>query len=161
MPTYGYVGGMPFTYVDPEGLEFSFMGLNPDQMRSRGIHSQLGAPITDHVNDRNWQQMGVVWLNFVGIAFPLEAAIPKTANVVCRSEMIADALKLLEEFLAKDGIIIKNTSGDLVLMKGNQKIRMDLKNPHGDAPHFHTEYKNNRGKWKDTEADHRHYFNGN
>lgn len=43
-------------------------------------------------------------------------------------------------------------------MKGNKKIRFDIKDPHGDLPHFHLETANPKGKWIDAGLAHRYYF---
>lgn len=46
----------------------------------------------------------------------------------------------------------------MVLLKGDKKIRFDIKDPHSDKPHFHLEKKNPNGKWIDAGPEHRYYF---
>jgi uncharacterized protein involved in high-affinity Fe2+ transport len=43
-------------------------------------------------------------------------------------------------------------------MRGDKKIRFDIKDPHGDKPHFHLEQQTPGGKWKDAGPEHRYYF---
>lgn len=56
-------------------------------------------------------------------------------------------------------------SGDLVILKGDKKFRMDVKNPGRtpdrkgpDDPHFHFERLNDRGRWEDASDLHKNYF---
>jgi len=64
----------------------------------------------------------------------------------------------VEDFLGGQGKIIKNADGDTILMRGDKKIRFDIKDPHGDKPHFHLEQQTPSGKWKDAGPEHRYYF---
>ena len=45
-----------------------------------------------------------------------------------------------------------------ILMRGDKKIRLDIRDPHGDKPHFHLEQQTPSGKWKDAGPQHRYYF---
>ena len=71
---------------------------------------------------------------------------------------IDNAAKAIEDFLGGQGKIIKNADGDTILMHGDKKIRFDIKDPHGDKPHFHLEQQTPSGKWKDAGPKHRYYF---
>ncbi|MCP3660683.1 MAG: hypothetical protein GY830_10400 [Bacteroidetes bacterium] len=67
--------------------------------------------------------------------------------------------KEAREFLGKDYKKITNKSGDNIFMSkdGLKKMRFDIKNPHGDAPHVHLEVFKN-GKWQDAiKGSHRLY----
>lgn len=74
------------------------------------------------------------------------------------NELNIKFLLAIEEFLGGKGKIITNSDGDMVLMKGNKKIRFDIKDPHGDLAHFHLETTNPKGKWIDAGPEHRYYF---
>lgn len=61
-----------------------------------------------------------------------------------------------------------NSKGDIIIMKGNEKFRMDVKNP-GDKPgpngtrvpeepHLHLQELKKNGKWGDATDGHRFYF---
>lgn len=59
--------------------------------------------------------------------------------------------------------VIINPKGDLVIMKGNKKFRMDVQSPgtwkgQKDDPHFHFQQINESGKWVDATDLHRNYF---
>jgi hypothetical protein len=69
-----------------------------------------------------------------------------------------NAANAVEDFLGGQGKIIKNADGDTILMRGDKKIRFDIKDPHGDKPHFHLEQQTPGGKWKDAGPEHRYYF---
>ncbi len=71
---------------------------------------------------------------------------------------IGNAAEAVEDFLGGEGKIIKNADGDAILIRHDKKIRFDVKDPHGDAPHFHLEQQTPGGKWKDAGPDHRYYF---
>jgi endonuclease YncB( thermonuclease family) len=71
---------------------------------------------------------------------------------------IDNAVNAVEDFLGGQGKIIKNADGDTILMHGDKKIRFDVKDPHGDKPHFHLEKQTPSGKWKDAGPEHRYYF---
>jgi hypothetical protein len=60
-----------------------------------------------------------------------------------------------------------NKHGDITIIKGNKKFRMDVKRP-GDKigpdgkktpedPHFHL-YERRNGEWEDVTKQHRHFF---
>jgi len=69
-----------------------------------------------------------------------------------------NTVNAVEDFLGGQGKIIKNADGDTILMRGDKKIRFDIKDPHGDKPHFHLEQQTPSGKWKDAGPEHRYYF---
>jgi hypothetical protein len=71
---------------------------------------------------------------------------------------IANAAKNIEYFLGGKGKVITNAGGDTILMRDNKKIRFDIKDPHGDKPHFHLEERSPDGKWTDSTPEHRYYF---
>lgn len=55
------------------------------------------------------------------------------------------AVQSVEEFLEGNGKIITNADGDMILMRDSKKIRFDVKDPHGEKPHFHLEEKASNG----------------
>ncbi len=67
-------------------------------------------------------------------------------------------VKSMEDFLGGKGKIVTNADGDMILMRGNRKIRFDVKDPHGDMPHFHLEEMKQNGRWTDAGPEHRYYF---
>lgn len=69
-----------------------------------------------------------------------------------------NAVNAFEDFLGGQGKIIKNADGDTILMRGDKKIHFNIKNPHGDKPHFQLEQQTPVGKWKDAGPEHRYYF---
>ena len=71
---------------------------------------------------------------------------------------IDNAVKAIEDFLSGGGKTITNADGDMILMHGNKKIRFDVRDPHGDKPHFHLEKQMPNGKWIDAAPKHRYYF---
>lgn len=71
---------------------------------------------------------------------------------------IGNAVNAVEDFLGGQGKIIRNADGDTILMRGDKKIRFDIKDPHGDKPHFHLEQQTSSGKWKNAGPEHRYYF---
>lgn len=76
----------------------------------------------------------------------------------CRPGKIEAAIEAVEGFFGKQGKIIINADGDIVLVGGDRKVRFDVKGSHGDKPHFHLEQKNSKGKWVDAGPEHRYYF---
>ncbi len=81
-----------------------------------------------------------------------------SSNAAKGTTKIDNAAKAVEDFLGGEGKIIKNADGDTILMRGDKKVRFDIKDPHGDKPHFHLEQQTPNGKWKDAGPDHRYYF---
>jgi hypothetical protein len=73
-------------------------------------------------------------------------------------QKVDSAIKAIENFLGGKGKIIINADGDIIVMKGNRKVRFDVRHPHGDKPHFHLEQKMPSGKWVDVGSEHRFYF---
>ncbi len=63
---------------------------------------------------------------------------------------LLNATKQAKQWLGKDYRTITNKAGDNIFMSndGLRKIRFDIKNLHGDAPHLHLEIFKN-GKWRD------------
>lgn len=84
------------------------------------------------------------------------------------NQQVREAADDIEKFLggkvvAKD--IKKGGLEDLVILKGDKKFRMDVKNPgltrdrKGlDEPHFHVEGLSDEGKWEDVTDLHKNYF---
>lgn len=74
----------------------------------------------------------------------------------------------VEEFLGgkiEPQDIKPSKSGDLVILKGDKKFRMDVKNPGKmkdrisiDDPHFHFQKLTEDGEWIDASTEHRNYF---
>jgi hypothetical protein len=64
--------------------------------------------------------------------------------------LVDDVAKNAKSWLGKDYKAVTNKAGDNIFMSkdGLRKMRFDIKNPHGDAPHIHLEIFKN-GKWKD------------
>lgn len=90
----------------------------------------------------------------------VNSGIPLISNKLTKPSIqkIDNAAKAIEEFLGGKGKVITNADGDMVLMRGDKKIRFDIKGSHGDKPHFHLEKKNPKGKWTDAGPEHRYYF---
>jgi hypothetical protein len=76
------------------------------------------------------------------------------------SDSIQDAAQSIEDYLGgQPDDVIKNPAGDIILMRGDKKIRFDIFDPGNDEPHFHIEEKpENGGKWLDSGNSHRYYF---
>lgn len=73
--------------------------------------------------------------------------------------LVDDAARQAKSWLGKDYKVITNKAGDNIFMSkdGLRKMRFDIKNPHGDAPHIHLEIFKN-GKWTDAiPGNHRIY----
>jgi len=79
-------------------------------------------------------------------------------NAAKTAPNLNNTVNAVEDFLGGQGKIIKNADGDTILMRGDKKIRFDIKDPHGDKPHFHLEQQTPSGKWKDAGPEHRYYF---
>jgi RHS repeat-associated protein len=90
---------------------------------------------------------------FGGEGFGIEAI--GGASNLSKIEQIANDII---DYLGGSGRVIKNSDGDAIIMNDSQKIRFDINDPHGDAPHFHIEEQNPSGKWQDAGPDHRYYF---
>jgi RHS repeat-associated protein len=73
-------------------------------------------------------------------------------------QKIDKAVKAVEEFLGGKGKVITNADGDMILMRGDRKIRFDIKDPHVEKPHFHLEKENPKGQWVDVGPEHHYYF---
>ncbi len=73
---------------------------------------------------------------------------------------ITRAAQSIEEYLGgKPDRIFRNRADDLVIMKGNKKIRFDINNPYPDKePHFQIERLGDNNKWRDAGPEHRYYF---
>jgi hypothetical protein len=81
----------------------------------------------------------------------------RTLSVSSRQK-IDNAIRAIEDFLGGKGKVISNADGDIILMRGDKKIRFDIRDPHGDKPHFHLEQRTPNGKWVDVGSEHRYYF---
>lgn len=99
------------------------------------------------------------------MAFNKLAKAPINASKIAKQtknfslQKIDNAVKSIDSFFEGKGKIITNADRDMVLIKSNKKIRFDIKDPHGDKPHFHVEKKNLKDKWVDAGPEHRYYFN--
>ncbi|VHO01003.1 hypothetical protein [Candidatus Rhabdochlamydia sp. T3358] len=85
------------------------------------------------------------------------------SKIMCKTgkpgfHKIDNAVKMIEDFLHGRGKVITNADGDMILMGSNNKIRFDIRDPHGDKPHFHLEKQTPNGKWIDAASKHRYYF---
>lgn len=67
--------------------------------------------------------------------------ISKIANKIRKPSLqkIDNAVRAIEDFLGGKGKIITNADDDMILMRGNKKVRFDIMDPHGDKSHFHME----------------------
>ena len=77
------------------------------------------------------------------------------------SERVRGTAEQIELWLG-DGTQIKhNRAGDSIFLSKDdrRRVRFDLKNPHGDAPHMHIEHKPGK-RWKDATDEHRIYPEG-
>ena len=74
----------------------------------------------------------------------------KTKTSLRPTKGVPSVAKQVKSWLGKDYKIITNKAGDNIFMSkdGLRKMRFDIKNPHGDAPHIHLEIFKN-GKWTD------------
>lgn len=74
---------------------------------------------------------------------------------------IRKAAESIEKYLGgkPDNKRITNEAGDIILVRGNKKIRFDIKNSGNDKPHFHIEIRPPKGgKWPHAGNEHRYYF---
>lgn len=85
----------------------------------------------------------------------------ETIKEVQNLNKLQNIIKMIDEYLGRKGKIITNSDGEMILIRGDRKIRFDVKDPHGDKPHFHLEKKNAKGKWIDAGSEHRYYFDEN
>ncbi|MGB4101359.1 MAG: hypothetical protein WBK91_05585, partial [Alphaproteobacteria bacterium] len=98
-----------------------------------------------------WQVVAAVRI-VAGLVAPLRAR-------VASARRINQAAKAIEQYLGgKPERAFPNDAGDMVLMKGDKKIRFDIKNPGNDKPHFHAQKRSPSNKWVDAGGKHRHYF---
>ncbi len=67
-----------------------------------------------------------------------------------KANLVDDAANEARSWLGNDYEVIKNKAGDDIFISkdGLRKIRFEIKNPGGDAPHIHLEIFK-RGKWRD------------
>ncbi|MER2519741.1 MAG: phage portal protein [Bdellovibrionales bacterium] len=73
-------------------------------------------------------------------------------------DKIGNAAQAIEDFFGgKPDRTFRNDAGDLIMMKGDKKIRFDINNysPH-DEPHFHIQELNSEGKW--VSSGDRHWY---
>ena len=76
----------------------------------------------------------------------------------CLTTKVDDIVDQIVEIEKAGGKVKVNKSGDPIIMKDGEKVRVDLKNPHGDKPYFHHERQTPSGKWKDAGEENRFYF---
>jgi RHS repeat-associated protein len=160
---YGYVGADPINNLDPLGL-CGWLDSTWDALKTGYGYWLLANPhilgsmaLVSGVNDWVTQNMGDP-AALMGVAVELSAASFDVETAAATVPKFANTLNLIEEFLGGEGKIITNGDGDTILMRGDKKIRFDIKDPHGDDPHFHLEQQTPTGKWTDASGQHRHYF---
>jgi hypothetical protein len=71
---------------------------------------------------------------------------------------VGSAADAIEGFLGGPGEVKRNKAGDPVIVRGDKKVRFDINNTNGDAPHFHLERRTPDGRWRDAGPKHRYYF---
>jgi hypothetical protein len=75
------------------------------------------------------------------------------------SSAIEDAAQSIEDYLGgPPDRAFPNDAGDMILMRGDKKIRFDINNPHGYDPHFHMETLDSNGDWVDSGDEHMYFF---
>jgi hypothetical protein len=126
------------------------------------------APVIGELADAVNALLSLFRGDYIGATFSSAAMLPVGGQAATAAKLgrqaakgttkIDDAAKAVEDFLGGQGKIIKNADGDTILMRGDKKIRFDIKDPHGDKPHFQLELQTPSGKWKDAGPDHRYYF---
>ena len=99
-----------------------------------------------------------LFFSLSSLAMEGNAEIGRSPLAAKTAPKLDNAAGAVEDFLGGPGKIIKNADGDTILMRGDKKIRFDIKDPHGDNPHFHLEQQTPSGKWKDAGSEHRYYF---
>ena len=92
---------------------------------------------------------------FFGIGRILSALKASTAGT--SGNTINDAMNAIQDYLGGEGKTIRNSDGDMILMRNDKKIRFDINDPHGYDPHFHIEELNSDGDWID--AGDKHHYN--
>ncbi|MFO1242908.1 MAG: hypothetical protein U1E36_06880 [Rickettsiales bacterium] len=88
------------------------------------------------------------------------ALLGRSGGAIVESN-INRAAKAIEEYLGGPGKFIRNKHGDTVIIRGNRKIRFDIKNTSGDKPHFQIEKETPSGNWRNAGRQHRYYFKEN
>lgn len=92
----------------------------------------------------------------------LKSLIFNSNNKINPSPKLVDnAAKQLRQWLGKDYKVVTNKAGDKIFMSkdGLRKIRFDIKNSHGDAPHLHLEIFKNGKRHDAIQGTHRIYPN--
>jgi len=94
---------------------------------------------------------GITALSARGAIFAVRIAMGISRGIYS-SRKIRKAAKEIEKFFGgKPDRIFRNPSNDIIIMKGNKKIRFDINNPHPHKnPHFHILKKRPNGKWIST-----------
>ncbi|MFA4994216.1 MAG: hypothetical protein WC521_02805 [Bdellovibrionales bacterium] len=91
------------------------------------------------------------------------SALRYVLGSIARNEVgsaVQDAAAAIEDYFGgKPDRTFRNPSDDLIMMKGDKKIRIDINKfaPH-DEPHFHIQKQNSNGKWIDAGEHHWYPF---
>jgi hypothetical protein len=85
------------------------------------------------------------------------------ASSMGASARINRAVQSTEKYLGgRPDRAFRNPAGDMIIMRGNKKVRLDINNPGKDKePHFQIEElvkENGRMKWRDAGDQHRYSF---
>jgi len=73
--------------------------------------------------------------------------------------IIDRATQAIEDYFeGRPARTFSNESGDIILMKGDKKIRFDINNSGNDDAHFHIQKQEPSGAWTDAGNQHRYYF---
>ena len=86
------------------------------------------------------------------------SSVVEGMTTAAESSKITEAAKSIEEFLGGEGKIIKNPNGNIVIMRGDKKVRFYIGDPGEDIEHFHLQRETVNGKWRDAGTQHRYYF---
>lgn len=82
--------------------------------------------------------------------------VGRTVDASSKIQRAADAI---EEYLGgKPDRAFPNEAGDMIIMKGDKKVRFDINNSGKDEPHFHIQKESKTGEWIDAGDQHRYYF---
>jgi hypothetical protein len=89
---------------------------------------------------------------------PTSAEVAGTFFGNRQSSRIGRAVEATVDWLGgRDNVrMIVKKNGDMVIMRGNKKLRFDAFNPHGQKEHVHLEELDENGKWVDAGPAHRY-----